>query len=469
MAFWKPTKFEFKAVNNAFGKGVNTYFTPFEIDENQLTDSFNMCADNMPAISVRPGRANYASTFLTTNLNGLGQRDNQYVHIVDGNTWKYWNPATTAYVTVTTSIGNGEGRFAEFATGNTLYTLFLNSTERLAWDGTTALPVSMTTNCPAGDYITSHKGRIYAAKNKILFHSALQKTTDWVTAGDAGNITVTNARGNITAIREYSDHIVVFTENSMHELYGTAPVDFTLQDVTNEIGCVSDKTLKELKGTLMWLDFEGIYAYVGAKPKKISDAVKFWIEGINLTYKSKCCAGVYKDKYYLAIPFGTSATKPNILITYDMIRDAWHTEDCDFVDFVTIANTLYGLRSTGQLVNMASGTVDASGDISWYFITKAFNESSIENKKVMTDITAVYSAASSGSMTIAYSTDADSTAFTTLATSTVFTYDGTETVSRIRLALTALQNVEWFRLKISGTAPATFHQLQRNVRIKRVT
>lgn len=469
-AMWQPTRFTVKTAENSFARGVNTFVTPFEVDDSELTDVYNMTSDDTPAISVRDGRANFASTAATTNLNGLGKRNNAVLHFVDGNTWKYWDTASTAYINVSTSLtSTGKGEFAEFATGTALYTLYLNGTDRLRWDGTTSVPTSLTTNCPASNLVTTHSGRIYVAKDKTLSFSALQKSTDWTTANDSGAITVTNAQGNLTAVIEYANHIVAFTETSMHELYGTGPANYQLQNLTDEIGCIANRTVQEVKGLLLWLGYNGIFKYTGGIPSKISNPVKRWIDGINYTYKTGACAGVMEDKYYISIPYGTSATGNNTLLVYDTLRNSWMVEDSTVIAFVNIANVLYGLQSNGQIRNMKTGTLDGASDISWSFITKCFNDNSIENKKVLKDLTVVFSRSSTSTMNLSFSTGASSTSFTTLATSSDFSSTGLETVARLKIPLTALQNEEFYRLKFDGTGPATIHSIQRNIRVKKVT
>jgi len=221
---------------------------------------------------------------------------------------------------------------------------------------------------------------------------ALSKSTDWNTADDAGNITITNAKGNITGLCTYGDHVIVFTEHSMHELYDYgSPSNWRLVDITNDIGCISDKTLVEIKGVLYWLDYNGVYAFTGGLPQKISDKVQKYINGINFTYKSLCEADKHEDKMYLAIPYGSTANNRNLV--FNTRRNTWFVENTPIKYMTNIRDTLYGMNTTGLILNMVStSTNDYNGEIPWSFETKCYNYDTIQNQKVITDFNILYKA-----------------------------------------------------------------------------
>lgn len=464
-AFWSPTKYKTKSVQHQFGKGLNSFLSPFEIDDNELTDVLNMNSDEFPSIKTREGRSNYGNAFSSTNLFGMGQRNNENIHVVDNETWKYWHEPSATFSNVSTELNGGEAKFVEFAISTSLHTLLMNGVDKLDWDGATLK--SMSTNCPQSNLITTHKNRVYVAFEKVLSFSALSKTTDWTTINDSGKITVANAKGDIQALKEYADHVILWTPYGMHELYGTQPNDFVLQDVSNEIGCISDKSVAEVKGRLYWLDYEGLYMYTGGIPQKVSNKVDEWIKDIKLSLKSKICAGVHGDKYYLSIPTGATAITNNKLLVYDTSKFTWFIEDSDIINFVTVGNVLYGLRATGQMVNMIDGIDDGGSPIEWSFTTKPFNENSIESKKAFHSMDFVYKGSTDSTLNISYSTSVDSTTFNTIATTTDFKMTGSEENIRIFTGMDKLQNVDWYRLKLNGTGPMTIHYIQKNLRIKK--
>ena len=58
---------------------------------------------------------------------------------------------------------------------------------------------------------TAHKYRLYGIESdkRTLTYSTQGDITDWTTSLDAGSIDVTNAQGDITAIRTFQDHVIV--------------------------------------------------------------------------------------------------------------------------------------------------------------------------------------------------------------------------------------------------------------------
>jgi len=471
MAYWQPVRTQSKVVQNAFGGGENVGLPSFEIADNETTYSRNMDSRDYPAASVRPGRSTYATAFLTTNVNAIGQRNNEYLHVVDGNTWKYWNPATTAYVNLTTALTSTVlAEIGEFATGTNRYSILMNSTQKKIWNGTSTALNLGDTNTPLTSIFTVHKGRIYAARDNDIKYCALQKTSDWTTANDAGTIDITQAKGVITGMCEYADHVIAFTEHSMHELYGTGPLNYSLVDVEGEVGCISNRSITKANNHLYWMWYDGIYQYGGGRPVKISDAVQEYIKNINFTYKTKIAGGSIGDFLYMAIPYGSTATSNNLILKFDTRINKWYVETGSIVDFVTIGNTLYGVDSAGITWNMRneSVTADSTTPISWELISKPFTEQVLDGKKILTDVYLLADISTgSTSFDVGYSTNAsnnDSTTFTSLTTITGSTNPQN---TRIQVPYNQLQNTDWYRLRLAGTGQATIHYLQKNIRIKR--
>ena len=468
MAYWNNLRYQVKKIHNTFGNGINTGLPPFEIGEDELMYLRNMDSREYPAATVRPPRSPYATTLTTPNA--LGQRNNEYLHVVDGNTWKYWNPASTAFVNLTTSLSSTEAEIGEFATGTNKYTLLMNSTQKLIWDGTSTAINLGTIDTPLTKIFTVHKGRIYAARENDIKFCALNKTSDWTTANDAGSIDITRAKGNISGMTEYNDHVMAFTEYSMHELFGTGPPNYELIDVEGEVGCISARSITKGNRRLYWVWFDGVYEYDGASPVKISDAVNEYIQNITPAHKAKIVSGSIGDFLYIAIPY--NSTVNNLVLKFDTRLRKWYVEDGAFVDFVTIGNVLYGVDSAGQIWNMrntsATEGVDSATPISWSMITKPFNENAVAEQKAVTEMSLVVDRSiSSTSFTIGYSTNVennDSTSFITIVSDVPASSNIRKT--RVQLPLSALQNVDWYRLRIAGTGQATVHSLQKNLRIK---
>jgi hypothetical protein len=53
--------------------------------------------------------------------------------------------------------------------------------------------------------------------------------------------------------------------------------------------------------------------------------------------------------------------------------------------------------------------------------------------------------------------------------STAFTIDSEASNTKVDIPLSALQSVNWYRLKLSGTGDMTIHSIEKNVRVERDT
>lgn len=436
------------------GGGMNTYGTPF-IKEGQARDSRNVSSRLYPALSVRPG-IDDAFTAITTP-NAFGQRNNQYPHVQDGTVWKVWNGS--AWVNIQTGLTNASGKIIDFATGTTLYTILANDTDTYSWDGTTAASL---TDAPATKLYTSHKGRLYGLEGKELKFSALNLITDWTTVNDAGSISITNAKGDGSAITEFNDHIVVWTEQSMHELYGTGPFNYQLVDISKD-GCISDRSVIENDdaqngGTLYFMDYGCIKAYAGSKPVKVSYAVSSFLDGINLAYKSKICAGKNGKYLYWAIPY--ASTENNIVLEYDTEFKIWNVHNLAISQFTTIGETCYGISPTGVIYNMESGTTDNGTAITWYYTTGALNKNNLRTK-TLGSIPVVFDLPIGSSMTLLVSKTVDGDDF-----EIVHTFTPSATEQRIDVYTDKIEGAEWYRLKFSGTGPSTVYYIGDDLRLE---
>lgn len=431
------------------GGGVYTDGTPF-IKEGLARDSRNVSTRMFPALSVRPGIDDVFSAITTPNA--FGQRNNQFPHVQDGTTWKRWDGS--AWQTVQGSLVSATGKFVEFATGTTLYTILANGTNVYSWDGSSAANLSAA---PATKLYAVHKGRLYALLGKELKFSALNLITDWTTVLDAGSITITNAKGDGTAITEYADMILVWTEQSFHKLLGTGPFNYELMDISDD-GCISDRSVIESGGVLYFADYGWIKAYTGGKPVKISHAVKKFIDGINLTYKAKICAGRNGKYLYWAIPYG--ADENNLVLEYDTDLKIWNIHGLSISQFVTIGETCYGISPAGVMYNMESGTTDNGNAISWYYISGAINKNNLKSKTVGS-VPVVFDLPVGSTMTLSVSKSIDGDDFVT-----VQTFEASSVEQRVDVYLDDIESAEWYRLKFAGTGPATIYYIGDDLRLE---
>jgi hypothetical protein len=494
MAIWKGTPYTDKPIASQLGKGLNSAVTPLRIAEDELTDNSNISSSSYPAVATRLGLTAFMD--FSSQVWGIGTRNNEYLHFVDGKTWGYITSSTTVVnvtTSLTTSASVGQralGEFAEFATEDTLYTIWASTLDHLAWDGTTALPVDMTTDCPFTNIIATHKNRIFMAKDKTLYFSALSKTTDWTTVDDAGNIPIVNARGNITGIQEFADHVMVFTNNGIYELFGDGPENFVLADLSNEIGCIARRTIKEVNGQLYWLDYNGVYTYDGnSLPILTGHKAKAWLDSEGSTSLfTNACAGVFRNKYHIAVidfsDIGAGFIANGMTLVYDTMTQSWNKYDNGsdgLTQYATKDENFYSVTGEGIISSIEVGTLDNSSSIVWTAITKMFEGPGLQRVKAVHSIDLSYEykgSTNTDSLSLSYSTvnpsedwrhkSSNFNLLKTFSTALSSLSTGLNT-ARIFIPTTALSNVSYYRLKISGKGLFIVHELTRNERVKKET
>jgi hypothetical protein len=409
MAFWNEIGYKNKPQMLRLGKGINSHIDPLMLEADELQDSMNMCGDDFPIARTRNDRLLTTLPIIPNSSLGepfgISSRSTQGLSrllvVNSSGVLLYGSPTTeTVWTVVSTSHARkARTKFVDFNTQTAKYTIVADASTAVNcyWDGATYLPFG-DVNAPNSELITSHKYRLYGIDEdgRTLRYCAQGNCTDWTPGtNDAGYIDITAIKSKATAITTFADHVIVWSEDSMHELYGSSPITFDLINVSYNVGCVSSRAFTECKGRLFWLDYSGIYMYTGGMPRMFANKAKRYIDGINWDYKDLICAGTHEEKMYFAIPYtshGSTAesTKISRMIVIDMQegKGAVHTintESGNFLDFVTLNEITYGLRNDGVVQNMHSThrsgldedrtTTNGSTTrtvIPWYFETKLF-------------------------------------------------------------------------------------------------
>lgn len=253
-----------------------------------------------------------------------------------------------------------------------------------------------------------HKGRLFIAnpKTNVVTFSALYdfdnfaKVEEGETNVDysviAGDFQVTNGRGNIVAMRNFDNKLMVFCEHSMHVLYGDSPnVEinfFSLVDLNNGIGALSDRAMTIGGGKLYWLgDDLNVYEYTGAYINIISRPSEYTNGGIEGLIKSD----LFLNRQYLRnLQFACTGAKVYInfarnplvsaendcLLVYDMLNKVWWCEDGVFTaisEYQATIGTLLMARKGGDLL-ISKTRMTGQKDYIFNNDTQAIEEKPIE-------------------------------------------------------------------------------------------
>lgn len=545
MAFWRPVQYKNKKIVRQFGDGLNKYLSPFAIKESELTKTENMCADDYPAIRTRNDRyikplESYYTTSYGSALTGLGNRNNKEIHAViqaeastagTGFKWVKAETNTTTWETISQISSTYRNmyvtNFVDFNTEAYLFTVAavfhpfkskgITLYSPYAYNGTTNL-VSLTSDAPNSHMYTAYNYRLFGVSTnfRTVKYSALGTCTDWATTLNAGNFDVTNAKGPITAITTYQNKVIIWTENSMHILYGTEPLNYAVIDVSLEIGCIGQFAFTECKGKLYFANYDGIYVFTGGMPKKISDKVNSYFESINKdlslyflyaysyeyfsvygyrttdfedpvsVLKYFLSIGNKDDKIYISIPTVINSnnvypyyTPEGYTLVYDTKKDVWFTEKGYFKRYTNIAGNLYGSDEQDYIVNMDTKTktgfdsysknnayeTSTAGTtiIPAYFETKPFNDFQIDKEIGIKDVWLLYQGTTTADMTVSYSTNLDSTTYNTLIPTTDITFTSTEPIKdQYMIPTTSIGGCPYYRFKFQTNGHVKLDAMQIN-------
>lgn len=135
----------------------------------------------------------------------------------------------------------------------------------------------------------------------------------------------TNDGDRITGMKFYSSSLVVSKENSFHRIDGDNPSNFTLNEVSDQYGCLSHRAMVVFNDRLWFLDTKGIVEYNGANVNIVSNKVEDIFTRMNRTAARENAAAIHvKDanEVWFAIPIDGS-TVNNAVVVYDYLSEEW--------------------------------------------------------------------------------------------------------------------------------------------------
>lgn len=202
---------------------------------------------------------------------------------------------------------------------------------------------------PAPEWAAYHQGRLWMPYEyePTVSGPLARNRTDEIIASDVLDSDTYDALQNqfrITAgIADHvhgvhpfaEDNLLVFNRNSIHLISGVSGQlsDTTVQLVTDEIGCVSRKTIIQVGNEVLFLSDNGVYAAefgdlynLRGAGVPLSESVKGTLDRINRTYAYKALAAYYNNRYYLAFPIDGS-TVNNAILIYNFLNKGWESLD----------------------------------------------------------------------------------------------------------------------------------------------
>lgn len=169
------------------------------------------------------------------------------------------SPADDAVITFLSTSRNSAARtrFAKYNfTGTEKVAIVDGSNAPALYDGTT---FTVLNDAPADVISASHvvefKKALFYGRGTTLTFTEPYTDDSFSVANGSGSI---NVGGVITGLFVFRQQLIIFTERHIQRLQGNTLADFTLQPITEDIGCLEGDTIQEIGGDIIFLGPDGL-------------------------------------------------------------------------------------------------------------------------------------------------------------------------------------------------------------------
>ncbi len=158
--------------------------------------------------------------------------------------------------------GASKCRFANFNFDGTERTVIVDGVNYpVVWGPSEALTVvSSSEDLLGADTVVSHNDHLFFGNGSALVFSTPFSQSDFSSATGAGIIQLPS---NITGLISFREKLIVFTEHTIHQLTGTSIADFTLSEISEDLGCSEPDSIQEVGGDVLFLGPDGL-RFLGA-------------------------------------------------------------------------------------------------------------------------------------------------------------------------------------------------------------
>lgn len=151
----------------------------------------------------------------------------------------------------------------------------------------------------------------------------------------------TNDGDMLTGLKSYRNQLFLFKNRSFHQLAGDSPDNYSLSEVSDQYGCISNRTAQVYEDYLVFLDQTGVIRFNGANIEILSDPIEPIIRTINLSAARENAVAIhYKERQevWFAVPTN-GATLNNTILVYDYSQEtrAWTTFEGVLISSLVLA------------------------------------------------------------------------------------------------------------------------------------
>jgi hypothetical protein len=224
----------------------------------------------------------------------------------------------------------------------------------LEWDGDYSSPSNFLVKangspgagriqCPNTDYGVFFRNRLIIPQptdsNYTVLMSDLLDTDNYYAADSQFRINKGSADFLVGFFPYQEDQLICFLRNSIHMINNVATTSAAnTYEITRQHGCVARKSIAQSGPQTFFLSDNGVIVLspgtdpakgLGVAISKISGEtipmtrpIQNKFDEVNFAAADKSCGVVYDNKYYLAVPTGSS-TVPNAIFVFDLLSNSW--------------------------------------------------------------------------------------------------------------------------------------------------
>jgi len=278
-----------------------------------------------------------------------------------------WNDANNSGIAIDYPGGEvvADADGASFVQNFEKLILFRGTAKRpLEWDGDFASPSDFTVKtgtasgagiaCPNSTFGISFRNRLIIANpvttnpsggdsNYSVIMSDLLDSNNFTAADAQFRLNKGSADKLVGFFPYQEDQLIVFMRNSIHMINNIATVSAAnTYEITRQHGCVARKSIAQSGPQTFFLSDNGVIVLspgtdpakgLGVAISKVSGEtipmtrpIQDQFDEVNFAHADKSCGVVFDNKYYLAVPTGSS-TVPNAIFIYDLLSSTWISVD----------------------------------------------------------------------------------------------------------------------------------------------
>ena len=204
--------------------------------------------------------------------------------------------------------------------------------------------VKVERRVPDLEYLTECDNRVWgcSSSENVIYACKLGDPTNWFSyrgiAADSYAVTV-GSDGPFTGAATCMGYALFFKENTLHKLYGSKPSDFQLSSLRcRGVARNAARSLCVLNETLYYLSPDGVMAWDGSVPSKVSEK----LNTARLSNVRAAVGGALDGRYYLYLVRDRGGEKPEErLLVYDTERGLWQEENGCSYEMASTGGQLY--------------------------------------------------------------------------------------------------------------------------------